>query len=92
MGEPINTVYDENAPFIHPSGSIFYFSSTGHNTMGGYDIFSVFLGDSDVLMPENLGFPINTTGDDTYFTLSANGKVGYFSSSYGNKYKNYDIY
>jgi outer membrane protein OmpA-like peptidoglycan-associated protein len=93
VGEPINTVYDENAPFIHPSGKIFYFSSMGHNTMGGYDIFSLLVTEKkNILLPENLGFPINTTGDDTYFILSANGKSGYFSSSYGNKFKNHDLY
>ncbi|MBI9067014.1 MAG: OmpA family protein [Salinivirgaceae bacterium] len=92
MGELINTIYDENAPFIHPGGNIFYFSSKGHNTMGGYDIFSVLLNENKVLLPVNMGFPINTTGDDTYFVLSANGNTGYFSSSYGNKYKSHDLY
>lgn len=92
IGEPINTQYDENAPFIHPGGNIFYFSSKGHNTMGGYDIFSVLLNEKKVLYPDNMGFPINTTSDDTYFILSASGNTGYFSSSFGNKYKTHDIF
>ncbi|MDA3893809.1 MAG: hypothetical protein PF517_19265 [Salinivirgaceae bacterium] len=93
LREPINTVYDENAPFIHPAGNLFYYSSKGHNTIGGFDIFSVILNDqNNLLLPENMGFPINTTGDDTYFVLSANGNTAYFSSSYGNKYNNHDLF
>jgi outer membrane protein OmpA-like peptidoglycan-associated protein/tetratricopeptide (TPR) repeat protein len=92
MGAPINTIYDEDTPFIHPSGSLFYFSSKGHNTMGGYDIFSIVLDNDKLLFPENMGFPINTVADDSYFVLSANGKTGYFSSSYGNRYQNHDLY
>lgn len=92
LGLPINTIYDEDTPFIHPSGNLFYFSSKGHNTMGGYDIFSVVLDNDKLLFPENMGFPINTVADDSYFILSANGKSGYFSSSYGNRYQNHDLY
>ena len=39
IGVPINTVYGEEGVFIHPDGKTIYFSSQGHNTMGGYDIF-----------------------------------------------------
>ena len=35
----INTEFDEDYAFLHPDGKTFYFSSTGHNSMGGYDIF-----------------------------------------------------
>ncbi len=92
IGETINTPYNEDAPFLHPSGNIFYFSSNGHKSIGGYDVFSILLSDNQVFPVENMGFPINTTSDDMYFVLSGSGKYGYFSSAYGNKYGNHDIY
>ena len=81
LGPLINTQYDDDAPFIHPSGQFLIFSSKGHNSMGGYDLFRTDLdGDTAWLKPENLGYPINTTGDDIYYVLSADGRKGYYSS------------
>lgn len=91
-GPEINTPFHEDAPFIHPSGKIFYFSSTGHNTIGGYDVFSLLKSEQKTMPSQNMGFPINTTGDDMYFALTADGRHGYFSSSHGNKYGNHDIF
>jgi len=45
MGALINTPFDEDAPFIHPDGVTLFFSSNGHNTMGGFDIFFSSLSD-----------------------------------------------
>jgi len=77
----VNTVYDEEGPYLHPDGKTLYFSSKGHNTMGGYDIFSTELQEdgswSDAI---NLGYPINTTGDDVFYFPSVDGKRAYFSS------------
>ncbi|WP_028979701.1 OmpA family protein [Sporocytophaga myxococcoides] len=79
--EGINTPYDEDAPFIHPDGKTLYFSSKGHSTMGGYDIFkSEKTATGGWSTPVNLGYPLNTAGEDVYFVLSANGKIGYYSS------------
>ncbi|GAL86892.1 hypothetical protein MYP_4122 [Sporocytophaga myxococcoides] len=79
--EGINTPYDEDAPFIHPDGKTLYFSSKGHSTMGGFDIFkSEKTPSGGWSAPVNLGYPLNTAGDDVYFVLSANGKIGYYSS------------
>jgi len=92
LGPAINTKYDEAAPFIHPDKKTLYFSSKGHNTIGGYDIFkSYWFGDS-WYDPRNIGYPINTTTDDLYFVLSADGQAGYFSSSQNNRYNCHDIY
>ncbi len=55
----INTKY-EYAPFIHPDGKSLYFSSKGHNSMGGYDIFKSTLLNGKWSIPVNLGHPINT--------------------------------
>lgn len=81
MGDVLNTQYDEEGPFLHPDGSTLYFSSKGHNSMGGYDLFySELQPDASWGAPVNMGYPVNTTSDDVYFVMSANGKRAYFSS------------
>lgn len=85
IGADINTKYDEEAVFMHPDGKTLYFSSQGHNSMGGFDIFkSVF--DSEKKQwskPFNIGYPVNTADDDVFFVISASGKHGYYTSSVG---------
>lgn len=81
LGTTINTPYDEESVFMHPDGRTLYFSSKGHNTMGGYDVFKSTRQDNGTwTQPENLGIPINTAGDDMAFVLSASGRNGYYSS------------
>ncbi|MDP3557462.1 MAG: OmpA family protein [Bacteroidota bacterium] len=81
LGPTINTEYDEDAAFIHHDGVTLYFSSNGHKTMGGFDIFSSTLsGVNDWTEAENVGYPINTTDDDIYFVISPDGLNAYFSS------------
>src|ERR1035437_6228050 len=94
MGPAINTDQDEEAVFIHPNGGILFFSSKGHNSMGGYDIFmSVFDETTKTwTQAENLGSAINTTDDDIYFVLQANGKTGYYASSKPGGLGDLDIY
>lgn len=93
LGSIINTPYDDDAPFIHPDGKTLYFSSTGHRTMGGYDIFRTTLSETgDWSDPENLGYPINTVDDDIYFVESADGKTGYYSSVKPGGFGSHDIY
>jgi hypothetical protein len=93
LGENINTADDEDAPFLHPSGKILTFSSKGHNSMGGYDNFYSEL---DIAgnwgTPQNLGAPINTTDDDKYFSVTTNGKRGYFSSARSGGVGKQDLY
>ncbi|MFA8433684.1 MAG: hypothetical protein ACEPOZ_04125 [Marinifilaceae bacterium] len=80
LGPVINTEYDEDGPFIHPDGKTLYFSSRGHETMGGLDIFkSVNIG-GRWSTPMNIGYPINSTDDDVYYTPTPDGKRAYFSS------------
>lgn len=92
MNSNINTEYDEESPFIHDDGKTLYFSSKGHSTMGGYDIFKTVNGPGGWSKPENLGSPVNSVGDDIYFTLSANGKFGFFSSEKDGGYGKQDLY
>ncbi|MGB3870977.1 MAG: hypothetical protein WA937_16110 [Flavobacteriales bacterium] len=83
LGPNINTPYDEDAPFLHSDGTTLFFSSNGHNTMGGFDIFKAGLLDPDMNIwdrPLNMGYPLNTVNDDIYFSLGEDGRTGYFSS------------
>ncbi len=88
----ISTPYDEDSPFIHPDGKTLYFSSKGHSTMGGYDIFKCTKTSTGWSTPENLGYPINTAGDEIYFVLAADGKVGFYSSDKEGGLGKQDIY
>lgn len=92
--EQLNTPYDDDAPFIHSDNRTLYFSSKGHNTMGGFDIFMSVLNESTGQWsePQNMGYPINTADDDIYFVWSADGERGYFSSLRGDSYGDLDIY
>ncbi len=80
LGPSINTGLGEEGVFIHPDGKTMYFSSEGHETMGGYDIFKSVYENGKWGKPENLGFPVNTPDNDVFFVISASGKHGYYSS------------
>ncbi len=94
IGTTINTPYDDNAPYLAQDGKTLYFSSRGHNTMGGYDIF-VTRYDSisrKWSKPENMGYPVNTPDDDIYYRLSPDGSYAYLSSYRIGGYGEKDIY
>ncbi len=77
----INTIEDEKGVFIAADRKTIFFSSKGHRNMGGYDIFkSVKQEDGTWSAPENLGYPINTPGDEVDFTVTADGKTAYYST------------
>jgi outer membrane protein OmpA-like peptidoglycan-associated protein len=93
MGPEINTAYDEQSPFIHPDDSTFYFCSNGWPGMGNKDLFVSRLSkDGKWQKPENLGYPINSSGDENGLTLTANGSYAFFSSDNLKGYGGYDIY
>ena len=93
LGPKINTELDDRAPFIHPDGVSLFFSSNGHETMGGFDIFQATdLGEEGWSTPENIGYPINTPEDDVSYATSVDGKRSYYASKKeGGKGEN-DIY
>lgn len=93
-GRNVNSIQDEEGVFIHPNGKVLFFSSRGHDSKGGYDIFmSVFDETTQTwAKAENIGAPVNTPGDDIYFVLGANGKTGYFASSREGGAGDLDIY
>ena len=93
LGEPINTKGTEMAPFLHPDGRTLYFSSDKHIGMGGFDLFMSRRGeDGKWQKPVNLGFPINTQGDEINFFVAADGKTAFISSQRDGGRGGYDIY
>ncbi len=93
VGSKINTMYDEESVFMMPDGKTMYFSSKGHNTIGGFDIFK---SEQDSLgiwnEPINIGYPINKGDDDINFVMAANGKHAYYTSVESNGYGKRDLY
>lgn len=93
LGPNINTAYNEQSPFIHADDSTLYFSSNGWPGLGNKDIFVSRLGkDGKWQKPENLGYPINSNGDENGLTLTASGNIAFFASDNLNGYGGYDIY
>lgn len=92
LGPVINTQYGEEGVFLHPDGKTMYFSSEGHDAMGGYDIFKSVFENGKWSKPENLGWPINTPDDDVFFVISASGRRGYYSSFREDGLGSKDIY
>ena len=89
----INTIYDEDGLFVHPDGKTIYFSSKGHNSMGGYDIFYTVMDDKGKFSdPINIGAPINTPDDDIFFTMTASGRYGYMTSFRKDGFGEKDLY
>ncbi len=77
LGSKINTSLNEETPFVTSDGEYLFFSSQGHNSMGGYDIFYVNLtGDQEIT---NIGYPLNTAGNDLFYVPGDNLQTGYFA-------------
>jgi outer membrane protein OmpA-like peptidoglycan-associated protein len=93
LGPNINTDADESSVFIHPDNRTLYFSSNGHPGMGGMDIFmSKPDSTGDWGKPVNLGYPINTSGDDNCLSISSDGTTAFFASDREGGYGGLDIY
>ena len=93
LGPDINTIYDENTPFIHPDGKTLYFSSNGWPGMGSMDIFySRAQADGKWGKPVNIGYPINTFNEESGLMVSPDGTEGYFSSIIRDGLGDMDIY
>ena len=89
----INTDGDEDAPFITPDGKTLYFSSRGHDGMGGFDVFkSTLNSDGSWADPVNLGYPINTPDDDVYFYYASSDDRAYIASYREGGYGEKDLY
>ena len=94
LGGFVNTNYDEDYPFMHPDGKTFYFSSTGHSSMGGFDIFKSYYDTGmDVFsQPENLDFAINTPDDELFYIADTAKKMANFASARGSKQGELHVY
>ncbi|MDD2635271.1 MAG: OmpA family protein [Bacteroidales bacterium] len=89
----VNSAYDEESPFVHPDGVTLFFSSKGHSTMGGYDVFySEMYKDGTFSEPTNLGYPINTPDDDVSYVMNMDGRRGYIATVKDEGYGDLDLY
>jgi hypothetical protein len=93
LGPVINTIYNEESPFLANNDSTLFFSSRGHKNMGGYDIFRSDLDRNGIWStPVNLGYPVNTTDDDLFFFPAGSGDSGYFSKFADDGYGRMDMF
>ncbi len=94
LGPSVNSERDDDAPFLHPDGVTLYYSSQGHHTIGGYDVYKSVLdpNTNQFSEAENLGYPINDVGHDIFFVLNADGQRGYYSSIKKESFGGNDIY
>ena len=82
LGKTINTIYKEDFPEIAPDGKTLYFSSQGHEGMGDFDLFKAVWDEENNTwtIPVNLGYPINSVGDDRCISFTKDNKVAYISA------------
>jgi len=80
-GKKINTIGNEITPFYNNVSKILYFSSNGHPSIGGYDVFTTEGRMRKWTRPENAGYPLNSSVDDMYFVADADEEGGYFVSN-----------
>jgi outer membrane protein OmpA-like peptidoglycan-associated protein len=92
MGPVLNTEYDEESLYLTPDGKTLYFSSQGHNSMGGFDIFSTTFENGRWNEPVNLGYPINSPSNDLFFRPSSDGQKAYFSTLRTGGFGGSDLY
>lgn len=94
LGPQVNTPFDEDFPSLSPDEKTLYFSSKGHSSMGGYDIFKSEWEEASNSFKgaRNLGFPINTPEDNSNFRISENGRYGYLAAKRDDSMGDLDIY
>lgn len=92
LNDQVNSRFDEIAPNVSQDGKKLYFSSKGHKTMGGYDLFVSHKVNGKWSEPINLGHPLNTTDDDVFFFPIGDGSSGYISRLMPESFGENDIY
>lgn len=93
LGDNVNSPGREESVQIHPDGKTLYFSSDGRPGMGGLDIYMSRLQDDGTWGPAlNLGYPINTPGDENSLLVSADGRLAYFASDREGGHGDLDLY
>lgn len=82
LGSRINTSGEEESPVVSSDGRVLIFASTGHQGMGGFDLFRcIRLDNGSWSDPEHMGYPLNTPGDEAMASLDASGQMGFVSSA-----------
>jgi len=93
LGINVNTIYDEEAPFLSYNGQILYFASNGPKSIGGYDVLYCKMNEDKTWGPsQNMGYPFNSPYDDVFYSTTMDGKTGYYSSNRSGGKGNLDIY
>ncbi|MGB0177520.1 MAG: OmpA family protein, partial [Owenweeksia sp.] len=93
LGKTVNTPKNEKTPFIHSDSHTLYFTSDGHQGVGGFDIFFArATGDTTWEKPVNIGYPINSEKDDLGLFVSLDGQTAYFASNELRSGGGWDIY
>jgi flagellar motor protein MotB len=93
-GPTINTVYDEESVRFSRNGDTLWFSSKGHNSIGGFDVYySIQKANGEWDTAKNIGYPLNTPWDEIFYLPSpSDGKAFYFSSNRSGGFGGLDIY
>jgi tetratricopeptide (TPR) repeat protein len=91
LGRGVNTAFNEETPFVTDDGKYLYFSSEGHDGIGGYDVYRVELGriGSGAV---NLGYPVNTTDNNLFYYPTGDGLSGYYAFAGDDSYGGRDVY
>jgi len=94
MGSKINTKYKEDFPWLSADGKTLYFSSEGHSSMGGFDLFKCIWDeiDKEWSSPMNLGYPLNTSDDERQISILPDNRAGYVSALRPGGFGDLDIY
>jgi outer membrane protein OmpA-like peptidoglycan-associated protein len=90
-GKVINTPYNENTPYYDSSTRTLLFSSAGHTSIGGYDIFRSINRNGSWSRPIGLPYDLNNTTDNTFYILNSNAS-GFIASLYNEKIGSRNIY
>jgi hypothetical protein len=93
LGPVVNTKYKEDFPQIAPDGKTLYFSSQGHEGMGDFDLYQTTMNeDGTWTTPKNLGYPINSAGDDRCISFTQDNRVAYISAARDGGFGDLDLY
>jgi hypothetical protein len=93
LGPHVNGPNDEDAPFVSKDHKNLYFASNGVKSIGGFDILvCAAINDSTWSEGKNLGYPLNSTNDDIYYSTTIDGLKGYMTSNRPNGLGEKDIY
>lgn len=93
IGKNINTKFDDQVAYFISDPEVIFFSSKGHYSMGGFDIFYTNKKGKNWLIPVNIGYPVNDTRDNIYYAPdSKNIRVGYAAREESDSYGATDIY